>query len=216
MIVCLATWAAVIRQRPAFCLACRAGVAGHNRPLWACVYLVADLSMIVCLAPWAAVIRHSPVFCNLSALLVLQVIGDHVRACVYLMVCFRPMWAGATFCAGSSDEACSRQGWQCILLSMCCNLVQVILVAFFLVLLNWLTFDYVYLLVSVLCTSCARCYGFCCLDLKPNLLLLNKIYSGLSCTAPGSQTMPSLLSGSPFGHPGHCSERCGSSSHRFV
>ena len=41
--------------------------------------------MSVCLAPYAAVNRHRPGLCCLSALLVLQVIGDHVRACVYLI-----------------------------------------------------------------------------------------------------------------------------------
>ena len=47
--------------------------------LWAFGYLIADLSMLGCHAPCAAVNRHRPISCGL------KVIGDHVRACVYLI-----------------------------------------------------------------------------------------------------------------------------------
>ena len=235
MIVCLATWAAVIRQRPAFCLVCLAGVTCFKRLVWACVYLVADLCwccrsqqtiMGVCLPDCRLVYDclSSAMGCRQQAQTsfvlfeCLAGVAGHWRPCAGLCVSdFR--WCVSVQCgqglhSAQAHQTQSAQGkdgnafsYQCAL-----NLVQIIFVAFYLVFLNCPMFDYITVCKYPLHQMC-KCHGFCCPEFKRKSPFVEQ---NLSCTTPGSQTMPSLLSGPSFGHPGHFSEPCGSSSHRSV
>ena len=202
MIVCLATWAAVIRQRPAFCLVCLAGVACFKILVWACVYLVADLCwccrsqqtiMGVCLPDCRLVYDclSSAMGCRQQAQTsfvlfeCLAGVAGHWRPCAGLCVSdFR--WCVSVQCgqglhSAQAHQTQSAQGkdgnafsYQCAL-----NLVQIIFVAFYLVFLNCPMFDYMQLCVSVLCTRCASVTGFAAQNSKENLLLLSKIYHAL-------------------------------------